>query len=244
MFGEVPVDATDREPEIALHFNPVVSHARIIADRSANGSDGVRFRCGPVARMRRRQMELFGQIDPDRPLLVVALTEEAAQLFDLDLPLLVTGAGKVNAASATASQLAGQRPREVVNLGTAGALVDGLEGIHEVGSVIQHDFDNEALEQLVGRSFSEPIAIGEGVVLATGDAFISDSAARERLAMHAQLVDMEGYGVAHAARQAGVPARIVKIVSDSGDEQAGTSLVDALARCAEQLADWVNDRYA
>jgi adenosylhomocysteine nucleosidase len=61
---------------------------------------------------------------------------------------------------------------------------------------------------------------------------------RERLAKRAHLVDMEGYGVAFACREYGVPVRLVKHVSDTADEAAmdWPALVDASAKV---LGDWV-----
>jgi len=50
---------------------------------------------------------------------------------------------------------------------------------------------------------------------------------------------MEGYAVAAVAQAFGVPVRIVKQVSDDGDEQALKSWRDSLAQCAELLAGWV-----
>lgn len=183
-------------------------------------------------------MELIGEIAPDAPLLVVAVQEEAEPLRQLGLPMLVTGAGKVNAAVATATTLAAARPAELVNLGTAGALVDGLHGTHRIGGVIQHDLDDAALLALTGISFGPPITLGDGPVLATGDVFVSDPKLRATLARDAQLVDMEGYGVAKAAAAAGVPVRLVKTVSDSSDGSAAHSWKDTVAQCSEQLAEW------
>ena len=55
-------------------------------------------------------MRLIGDIDPGRPLVVLAVAEEARYL-PADLPVLLTGMGKVNAASAVAAVLArGPRP--------------------------------------------------------------------------------------------------------------------------------------
>jgi len=183
-------------------------------------------------------MELFGEITPDRALLVVALREEGEHLHELGLPVLVTGAGKVRAAAATARTLADQRPSEVINLGTAGALKDGLEGIHVIGRAVQHDFDGEAIFELTGENFGPPIELGDGPGLATGDRFVADAALRERLAKLADLADMEGYAVAAAAQAVGVPVRLVKIVSDDGKEHAARSWSDSIADCAEQLAAW------
>jgi len=186
-------------------------------------------------------MQLRGSVLPDLPLLVVALDEEAARL-DGRLPVLITGPGKVCAATAVASTLAASRPSAVINIGTAGALRSGVDGIHDVGTVIQHDFDDEAIAALLGRSYGAPIELrgdGAGLVLATGDRFVSGGDLRDRLAGHADLVDMEGYAVAAAARAAGVPVRLVKLVSDEADEDAGATWASTVADHARTLADWV-----
>ncbi len=183
-------------------------------------------------------MELFGEITDDRALLVVALREEGEHLHELGLPVLVTGAGKVRAAAATAMAIANQRPSEVMNLGTAGALTDGLSGIHVIGRAIQHDFDGEAIFELTGEHFGAPLELGDGPALATGDRFVADPQLRERLAKLADLVDMEGYAVAAVAQSVGIPVRLVKIVSDDSTEHAARSWSDSVAACAEQLAGW------
>lgn len=185
-------------------------------------------------------MELIGEITAGRPLLVLAVKEEA-QFLDTDLPVLLTGMGKVNAATALATILArGPHPSGIVNLGTAGALRPGWTGTHVIGSVLQHDLDNAVLASLTGEIYGAPIDLPDhgGPVLATGDSFISDEAARARLAAHAPLVDMEGYALASAAQQAGVPLRIVKHVSDEAGDGAARTWRETVADCARVLADW------
>ncbi|GAA1268814.1 nucleosidase [Streptomyces sp. NBC_01474] len=185
-------------------------------------------------------MELIGEITAGRPLLVLAVKEEA-QFLDTDLPVLLTGMGKVNAATALATVLArGPHPSGIVNLGTAGALRPGWTGTHVIGSVIQHDLDNAVLASLTGEIYGAPIDLPDhgGPVLATGDSFISDEEARARLAAHAPLVDMEGYALASAAQQAGVPLRIVKHVSDEAGDGAARTWRETVADCARVLADW------
>ncbi|MFE0642013.1 nucleosidase [Streptomyces sp. NPDC058877] len=185
-------------------------------------------------------MELLGEITAGRPLLVLAVKEEA-QFLDTDLPVLLTGMGKVNAATALATALSrGPRPSGVVNLGTAGALRSGWTGTHVVGTVVQHDLDGELLATLTGETYGAPLVLPDGgdVVLATGDAFISDEAARARLAERAPLVDMEGYALATAAELAGVPLRIVKHVSDEAGDGAARTWRESVAECARALADW------
>ena len=189
-------------------------------------------------------MDLRGAVRPDRPLLVVALPEEA-EFIAGEFPILVTGPGKVNAAVAVSAVLGSARPAGVINLGTAGGLHDGLDGVHEIHTVMQHDFDSAAIRSLVDRDYGMPIELGShaggsAVVLATGDRFIADRHSRETLARRAHLVDMEGYAVAWAARAAGVPARLVKLVSDDAGAQAGRTWAQTVGEHARTLGNWVS----
>jgi adenosylhomocysteine nucleosidase len=155
--------------------------------------------------------------------LVVAATAAEAAHVPADLPLVVTGLGKTAAAVATARALASYDDLSgvtVVNIGTAGSLRDGLTGLHEPGVVLNHDINADIVRSL-GYDPEERLVVGESeVVLATGDVFVTDPLVRDRLALAAHLVDMEGYAVAYAARSFGVPVRLVKHVSDAADESA------------------------
>ena len=193
-------------------------------------------------------MELTRPIDPQRPLLVCALPAEAAHLHAGDLPVLITGLGKVQAALSVSRALGIARPSLIVNLGTAGALRDGLAGTHVIHTVIEHDLDSEAILQLTGLAVGLPIDLSghavrygtEPVVLATGDRFIDDNATRSRLAEHAHLVDMEGYAVAWAARAAAVPVRLIKLVSDDASEGAARTWAETVGEHARSLSSWVS----
>lgn len=194
-------------------------------------------------------MRLIGDIDPARPLLVVAVAEEAVHLGE-DLPVLLTGMGKVNASAALATVLArGPHPSGIVNLGTAGALRPGLAGTtHAIGTVLQHDLDTDVLRTLTGETIGAPLKLDldlpdgeQGLVLATGDLFVAEESARARLAERAHLVDMEGYAVASVARSAGVPVRLVKHVSDEAVEGAAATWRESVDACAKILARWVRE---
>ncbi|MFE9258035.1 nucleosidase [Streptomyces sp. NPDC006879] len=185
-------------------------------------------------------MRLIGEITSERPLLVLAVQEEA-QFLSTDLPILLTGMGKVNAATALAGTLGhGPRPSQIVNLGTAGALRPGFTGTHTIGTVLQHDLDTELLRSLTGETYGAPLELADpgGPTLATGDYFIADEESRERLAARAPLVDMEGYALAWAAHQCGVPLRIVKHVSDEAGEGAAGTWRETVSGCAKALAEW------
>lgn len=155
--------------------------------------------------------------------LVVAATSAEAAHVPAGLPLVITGMGKVAAAAATARALAAYDDTAgltVLNIGTAGALRPGLSGLFEPGVVLNHDLSADLVRAL-GHDPQERLEVGPSdVVLATGDVFVSDPVVRDALAERAHLVDMEGYAVAWAAREAGVPVRLVKHVSDAADESA------------------------
>ncbi|GAA3823377.1 nucleosidase [Nocardioides panacisoli] len=175
--------------------------------------------------------------------LIVAATEAEAAYVPEGLPVLVTGMGKTAAATALARTLASYgdlAELEVVNIGTAGSLHDHHEGLFEPGIVLNHDISADAIRAL-GYDVEERLDCGSGstgVVLASGDVFVTDPGTRARLAERADLVDMEGYAVVYVARSFGVPVRVVKHVSDNADESAHDwpSLVDDSARA---LGEWL-----
>jgi adenosylhomocysteine nucleosidase len=173
--------------------------------------------------------------------LVVSAIAGEARYVPAGVPVVLTGVGKTSAAVAVAKALAGRDVSDLVvlNIGTTGALRDGLSGLYLPSEVINHDINAEAV-RAIGLDPQESLTIegGDGTVLASGDVFVSDPGTRERLAERAHLVDMEGYGVAFACREYGVRVRLVKHVSDSADEAAmdWPALVDASAKV---LGEWV-----
>jgi adenosylhomocysteine nucleosidase len=183
-------------------------------------------------------------ISASRFLVVSATVAEAAYLPD-GIPLVITGIGKTAAATVTARALATDPDPSsltVLNVGTAGALRDGLEGLHQPGTVLNHDLSAAAIRAL-GHDPRETLTIPDGdeTVLASGDVFVTDPAVRADLARRAHLVDMEGYAVAYVCESFGARVELVKHVSDNADEAAfdWPSLVEASAKV---LGSWVEMR--
>ncbi|CAM3041572.1 nucleosidase [Skermania piniformis] len=173
-------------------------------------------------------------------LLVVAATRAEAADVPTGLPLVITGIGKTAAAVAVATALArvpDPSRMHVVNIGTAGALRDGVTGLHRIGSVWNHDLNAAAIRTL-GYDPQERLHLGAGPALASGDLFVTEPAARTRLAEVADLVDMEGYAVAFAARRFGAPVTLVKHVSDNADA-AAFDWPAAVAGSARVLGEWL-----
>ena len=173
---------------------------------------------------------------------MVVATEVEAEFVPAGLRMVVTGIGKTAAAVGTVRAVLQERPSEIVNVGSAGALRAGLTGAFEIGTVLNHDMNGDAVRAL-GYDPQDVLEVGSSdVMLASGDVFVSDPAVRSRLAARAHLVDMEGYGVAYAAAELGVPVTLVKHVSDDADETA-LDWVDVVSVSARALGDWLSDRF-
>lgn len=173
--------------------------------------------------------------------LVVAATAEEARHVPEGLPVVITGMGKTAAAVRTARALTEFSDVDdlvVVNIGSAGALRDGLTGLFVVGEVLNHEITAEAVRAL-GHDPRERLYLGEHeTVLASGDVFVSDPEVRARLAVEAHLVDMEGYAVAWAAQEFGREAVLVKHVTDNADESAW-DWSTAVEHSARELGEWL-----
>jgi predicted 5'-methylthioadenosine/S-adenosylhomocysteine nucleosidase len=171
--------------------------------------------------------------------LVVSATRAEAAHVPAGLDVLVCGVGKVEAAVRTAEAIARLRPSQVVNVGTCGALREGVTGLFEPSRVVNHDFDAAGIRAL-GYDVADEVTLagGDGSVLATGDRFVTDPVVRDGLATRASLVDMEGYAIVRAAQAFDVPVRLVKVVSDGADESAldWPAVVDG---CARRLGEWL-----
>lgn len=177
--------------------------------------------------------------------LVVSATASEAAYIPEGVPVVITGMGKTTAAVETTRallQYGDTTDLVVLNVGTAGALRDGLTGLFRPGVVLNHDISADAVRSL-GADPEELLDLGngDGTVLASGDVFVTDPFVRDALAERADLVDMEAYGVVLACQRLGVPVELVKHVSDNADEGAfdWPSLVDASAKV---LGAWVSER--
>lgn len=169
--------------------------------------------------------------------LLVFAHEDEARAFE-SIPHLVTGIGKIRAATELTRALLDGAVDRVTVLGTAGLLDDDLDldTVYRIHSVLQHDFalpsPTYELESFRGEAGDVPSA-----VLATGDAFISDDVDRRRLAdLGAALVDMESYAYAHVCHRFGVDLEIFKVPSDFADsETTQQTWDDIVAQKSEEL---------
>ena len=175
---------------------------------------------------------------PHVSVLVVLATKAEGTHVPAGLRQVITGLGKTAAAVATTRAILEEQPSLVVNVGSAGALRDGLHGVYEIGTVVNHDMSADLVRSL-GYDPREVLTLSDhDTVLASGDVFVTDPLVRGRLAERAHLVDMEGYAVAFACQELGVPLRMAKHVSDQADESA-MDWPDLVELSAQAIGEWL-----
>jgi nucleoside phosphorylase len=160
---------------------------------------------------------------------------------------LICGVGPVEAAAATARELALRRPGAVVNVGVAGGrgitpggLVIGSASVYvdisaEIPVVDRVEPDSALLERL-------RVAVPEALVLPIGTSGAVGGVVSSDLRVEA----MEGFGVLRACEQIGIPAIEIRAISnDLGESdrarwrigRALEALADALPRVLEAAAE-------
>lgn len=171
-------------------------------------------------------------------LLVFAHGDEATAFADVDH--LVTGVGKVNAATALAAALASGSVKRVVVLGTAGVVGDGaarldLDTVYQVTGLMQHDFSLPS--RTLHPAGDTVLPKSQQTQMATGDQFVKSDEQRSQIAaLGASLVDMEGYAFAAVCERFEVPLQIFKVPSDFADSSTTDEEWDTIVfRKSERL---------
>lgn len=157
-------------------------------------------------------------------LFVFALDLEAAGEFD-DYNKVTTGLGKINAAYGLTKALLRQRPKLIINLGSAGSNVFGRGEIVCCTRFIQRDMDVTGLgfkKYETPFSEMEPV-LNNGVKISgleeatcgTGDRFETNHFSADY-----NVVDMESYALAYVATREEIPFLCLKYISDGADGSA------------------------
>ena len=163
-----------------------------------------------------------------------------------DVVIVKSGIGKVNAALCAQALILKFGVTKIINTGIAGAFAKGLGVFDFVISTaaVYHDFDTTAFGYKTGQvpgmpesfpadeglanaavaafektEFSKQHKVIKGLV-ASGDQFISDSAAKKKIKSNFEsaCVEMEGCAIAHTCYLNKVPFVIVRCMSDMADE--------------------------
>jgi adenosylhomocysteine nucleosidase len=186
-------------------------------------------------------------------------------MHGVEVVLLRSGIGKVNASMSTAVLLERFKPDCVINTGSAGGFDSGLD----VGDVVistevrHHDVDvtafgyeygqvpqlpagftaDERLKEIAAESAKETseVKIVSGLI-ATGDSFMNDpgrvEAIRDKFE-NLQAVEMEAAAIAQVAHQFKVPFVIIRSLSDIAGKESHVSFDQYLETAAVNSANLV-----
>ena len=174
-------------------------------------------------------------ITAKRYIIVAALDMETPELEQL-APVIHTGVGKVNAVIKLYEAILKYQPDLVVNYGTAGA-ISKQKGLLKVDTFIQRDMDTRGIGTPRGVTpFSEleTLPAAQGVVLGTGDSFVTDPERElEGLDINIDLIDMEAYALKQVCDHLNVPFECYKFVSDDTNEDSSTDWAENVAKGAQ-----------
>ncbi|MBQ8995626.1 MAG: 5'-methylthioadenosine/S-adenosylhomocysteine nucleosidase [Oscillospiraceae bacterium] len=171
------------------------------------------------------------------------------KIGETDVILALCGIGKANAAACTQVLISSLGVDAILNIGLAGSAchipIGGAVLITEAAyhDLLPVDFVAEDYPGLT-RFPADPrlVNVAESVlsemgvtftkgVLATGDQFISDSAVKKDIIERTgcSAVEMEGCAIAHIAAKNDTPFCLVKVISDSAEDEAHDEFIDTLS---------------
>lgn len=176
-------------------------------------------------------------------LITCALPEELGNHpLPNNTPVVWTGVGKVNTAIAMTRAIAQYKPQLVINFGTAGRVSGDVQGLVEVGQVIQRDMVAEPLAPRGQTPFDNAPSVlcshsQTGVVCASGDSFVTQHDPW-LIEQGAHVVDMELFALAMACHQHGVAWRSFKYITDDANEEAGKDWATQVSLGQQLFRSW------
>ena len=157
-------------------------------------------------------------------LIITALESELKRdALPSGVEIVYSGMGKINAAITSFKAIHQYSPKKIINFGTAGKIKPELQGLLEIGKVIQRDMDAEPLAPrgrtpLCDRP-QEYLSTGK-FLCGTGDSFVTSKDPW----LHSQgvdVVDMELFAIAAIAHDHQIPWQSFKYITDDANENSG-----------------------
>ncbi len=159
------------------------------------------------------------RLNKSETLIIVALEDECPRDLLAGWRVVYTGVGKVNALIGLSKAIAENKPKTVINFGTAGSIDPNLRGLKEVTTFKQRDMDGRSLGFNVGETPFDDISDihldRPGLSCGTGDNFVSSNQNIET-----DLFDMEAYAIAKFCLLNELDFYCYKFVSDNADDEA------------------------
>jgi adenosylhomocysteine nucleosidase len=157
-------------------------------------------------------------------LIITALESELKrETLPSGVEIIYTGIGKINAAITSIKAIHQYSPKRILNFGTAGKIKPELNGLLEIGKVIQRDMQAEPLAPRGSTPFcvrpQEYLSTGQ-FVCGSGDSFVTahDPWLHN---LGVDVVDMELFAIAAVAHDHQIPWQSFKYITDDANESSG-----------------------
>ena len=185
---------------------------------------------------------LISRLDNPSSELVAGIKFHTGTIFGKNVVVAQCGVGKVFAAICATAMIIRYSPRLIVNTGVGGALSHELACADTVVAerLVQYDMDTSPIGDPIGlisginkiyfdtderasdilKSSAEELGIPvKRGTIATGDKFVADAQTKKYIIdnFSADVCEMEGAAIAHAAYVAGTPFAVVRAISDGAD---------------------------
>tara|TARA_Y100000746_G_scaffold84670_1_gene71770 strand:+ start:459 stop:1010 length:552 start_codon:yes stop_codon:yes gene_type:complete len=167
-------------------------------------------------------------------LIIVALEDECPKDLIEDWRVVYSGVGKVNSLISLSRAISEERPKTVINFGTAGSTDPSLQGLKEVTTFKQRDMDVRPLGFKVGETPYDDIndiSLGRsGLSCGTGDNFVSSTQN-----IDTDLFDMEAYAIAKFCLLNELEFYCYKFVSDNANDEAAEDWKNNVSKGAKKF---------
>lgn len=157
-------------------------------------------------------------------LIITALESELKrEALPSSVEIVYTGIGKINAAITSIKAIHQYSPKRILNFGTAGKIKPELQGLLEIGRVIQRDMQAEPLAPRGSTPFcvrpQEYLSTGQ-FVCGSGDSFVTAHDPWLH-SLGVDVVDMELFAIAAVAHDHQIPWQSFKYITDDANESSG-----------------------
>lgn len=222
------------------------------------------MKVGIIGAMAQEVEILKNKIDDLKTTHIASATIYEGHINNIKVALLQSGIGKVAAALGSALLLKITKPDLVINTGSAGGVMQGLQ----IGDIIistetaYHDADVTAFGYEFGQlpacpprfksdeklvSLAEKVVAQQGkhakrALICTGDAFIHSDEKITEIKSHfpnVAAVEMEAAAIAQVCYVFNTPFVVVRAISDAGDREASMSFEEFLPIASQQSSQMV-----
>ncbi len=218
------------------------------------------MKIGIIFAMQEEINEFLKNINETKENKIYDLTFIETKFNNINLILVESGIGKVNAARSTQILIDTYKPNYIFNVGVAGGISENINVLDIVigEKLIQHDFDITAFNHKKGyipnigtsiNSDKKLINIAKTIknpiigTIASGDIFCTDPNMTKKInkKFSALCVEMEGAAIAQVCKLSNTPFLIIRSISDTPNNNNQITYEKFLKQSCQTIAYYMNE---